>query len=607
MRQGQIDTERYALDVMTTERTCTPGQLVMIDHQTWRIARIIHQVKMNNAAIDVQQAPHYQAQLILIPPQQTYYFHHPLQSLHTNTHGVFCAKTETTGGDYAYLNEHGDYFIRQPFDASNSPPTEGSLPVRATQPHGGTPTQPVNFGMHFPLRANTEVAIGNLYGDVSRPVLLGTLANPDTPNPVNADNHTQNLMRTWRGNTLCLDDHAQKNQIHLNTPAKLNHLLLDATDDQHQVTLHTQQGQTHIEADKNLAINSIDDHILQVADLAQITVTKNQKIEAQQNLQMQSGQNIALDSQKNILLQTKQQNIALQSQTQTTIQAHQGFFAQGHTVVLNNQSGNLTLFAKNQLHLESDQALELNGGNAISMQGGNLTLQASSLHVIASTINMPKPAGSGSGGNNINISANPINFDAIHESLQPKKHPEKYSYYIVNYEGFKELLAFSLSGALEDALVDFNLKDGFEENRWEMAQNSASEINNEYQEGISEDGEFNKEAMEKAGASGIAVNVINFVYKEGLKHQLIKSIDEIKPKIIAMMPTHGGVLIQAGYLLFDDGNSQRLALQYVTPISSGTSYRPLIKKAMTGPFIESKPPLMAHWEFLFIWVVKDQS
>lgn len=418
LRQGQIDTERYAFEVTTTERTCMPGQLVMIDGQTWRIANIRHQVKTNNAAIDVQHAPHYQAQLNLIPPQQIYYFHHPLQPLQTNTHGVFCAKTETTGGDYAYLDQHGDYVVRQPFDASNSPPTEGSLPVRATQPHGGTPTQSLNFGMHFPLRANTEVAIGNLYGDVSRPVLLGALANPDTPNPVNADNHTQNLMRTWRGNTLCLDDHVQKNQIHLNTPAKLNHLLLDATDDMHQVKLHTQQGQTHIEAHKNLAISSTDDHILQVADLAQITVTKNQQVESQQNLQMQSGQNIALNSQQHILLQTEQQNIALQSQAQTTIQAHQGFFAQGHTVVLNNQSGDLTLFAKNQLHLESNQALELNGGNAISMQGGNLTLQASNLHVIASTINMPKPAGGGSGGN-MNVSGNAINItmDALNIAL----------------------------------------------------------------------------------------------------------------------------------------------------------------------------------------------
>ena len=47
-------------------------------------------------------------------------------------------------------------------------------------------------GMHFPLLAGTEVALAYVNGDPDRPIILGALPNPLTPNVVTSSNSTRN-------------------------------------------------------------------------------------------------------------------------------------------------------------------------------------------------------------------------------------------------------------------------------------------------------------------------------------------------------------------------------------------------------------------------------
>ena len=44
--------------------------------------------------------------------------------------GIFTCKVETTGGDYAYLDEQGRYHLRMPYDLSTTPDGQASHPVR---------------------------------------------------------------------------------------------------------------------------------------------------------------------------------------------------------------------------------------------------------------------------------------------------------------------------------------------------------------------------------------------------------------------------------------------------------------------------------------------
>ena len=46
---------------------------------------------------------------------------------------------------------------------------------------------------------------------------------------------------------------------------------------------------------------------------------------------------------------------------------------------------------------------------------------------------------------------------------------DKFTYYIVNYDGMKMQLSNSLEADLVDVVTDFNIGDYFEENRWEYA------------------------------------------------------------------------------------------------------------------------------------------
>ncbi|EYF03823.1 type VI secretion system Vgr family protein [Chondromyces apiculatus] len=119
-------------------------------------------------------------------------------------------------GQYAELDEQGRYRVRFVFDTTN-PGNPGerqaSRPLRMIQPHSGP-----GYGMHFPLRHGVEVAITFIDGDPDRPIIAGTVPNPQTGSPVTRDNAARNILRTGSGNELNLDDTEGAQRIKLSTP-----------------------------------------------------------------------------------------------------------------------------------------------------------------------------------------------------------------------------------------------------------------------------------------------------------------------------------------------------------------------------------------------------
>ena len=102
--------------------------------------------------------------------------------------GVLTARIETTGGDYAYLDDQGRYRLKSLFDNADTKTGEASHPVRMLQHLAGA-----NYGIHFPLHAGTEVLITCLNGDPDRPIILGSVSNPATQSPVTSANASQLL------------------------------------------------------------------------------------------------------------------------------------------------------------------------------------------------------------------------------------------------------------------------------------------------------------------------------------------------------------------------------------------------------------------------------
>jgi len=101
---------------------------------------------------------------------------------------------------YSVLDDNGCYLVTMKFD-TNATPVKRL--VRMSQPSAGP-----SSGLHFPLNPGVEVMIAHIDGDPDRPIIVGAVPNPDNESPTNADNVSQNSIRTRTGNMLSLDDDA---------------------------------------------------------------------------------------------------------------------------------------------------------------------------------------------------------------------------------------------------------------------------------------------------------------------------------------------------------------------------------------------------------------
>ncbi len=132
-------------------------------------------------------------------------------------------------GQYAEIDDQGRYRVKFMFDTSDTPEGKASRYVRMMQPHAGA-----GYGMHFPLRPGIEVLITFMDGDPDRPVIAGTVPNPQTASPITADNATKNIIRTGGGNEIQIDDAEDKHRIKMMTPTSNTCFQLGAPNDPEQ-------------------------------------------------------------------------------------------------------------------------------------------------------------------------------------------------------------------------------------------------------------------------------------------------------------------------------------------------------------------------------------
>lgn len=124
--------------------------------------------------------------------------------------GLMTARTESAGGLYAFVDEEGRYRARLAMDRAGAPDAQATRPLRMAQPYSGP-----GYGLHLPNHAGTEMLLGFTNGDVDRPVALGTVPNPSQGSPAVAQNRMENVLRSWAGNALVLDDTRAGELVHL--------------------------------------------------------------------------------------------------------------------------------------------------------------------------------------------------------------------------------------------------------------------------------------------------------------------------------------------------------------------------------------------------------
>ncbi|PLR29079.1 type VI secretion system tip protein VgrG, partial [Chimaeribacter coloradensis] len=121
--------------------------------------------------------------------------------------------TSTQANDrYGHIDKHGRYRVNLLFDRAGWPAGEESLWVRQSRAYAGD-----TYGLHLPLLAGTEVAIGFEDGNPDRPFIAGVLHDSSHPDHVTIRNYRRNVLRTPANNKLRLDDTRGQEHIKLAT------------------------------------------------------------------------------------------------------------------------------------------------------------------------------------------------------------------------------------------------------------------------------------------------------------------------------------------------------------------------------------------------------
>ncbi|WP_154928481.1 type VI secretion system Vgr family protein [Klebsiella michiganensis] len=121
--------------------------------------------------------------------------------------------TSTTENDtYGHIDKDGRYRVNMLFDRDNWETGFESLWVRQSRPYAGD-----TYGLHLPLLAGTEVAIGFEDGNPDRPYISGVLHDSAHGDHVTIRNYKRNVLRTPANNKIRLDDERGKEHIKVST------------------------------------------------------------------------------------------------------------------------------------------------------------------------------------------------------------------------------------------------------------------------------------------------------------------------------------------------------------------------------------------------------
>jgi type VI secretion system secreted protein VgrG len=141
--------------------------------------------------------------------------------------GVINARIDAAAsGEYAEIDDEGRYKLILPFDPSDNDGGRASRWVRMAQPYTGS-----GYGMHFPLHKDAEVIVTCVDGDPDRPIICGTVPNPENQSPVTGANQTQAKIRTGGGNQITMEDEGGNQRIKMETPFGNTRLQLGSPND----------------------------------------------------------------------------------------------------------------------------------------------------------------------------------------------------------------------------------------------------------------------------------------------------------------------------------------------------------------------------------------
>jgi type VI secretion system secreted protein VgrG len=160
----------------------------------------------------------------------------PLRATPPVAAGLITAPVDALGEDLPNIDDMGRYRVKLPFDLSETPEYGATKDIRLSQISGGD-----GYGVHFPSKKNSEMILGYVDGNPDKPVGLGLLPDANAKSVSNSGNRTENVIRTWGGNELIMDDEKEKSKIAMSS-ADGHKLIMDDLKGLARIAMRTAAG-----------------------------------------------------------------------------------------------------------------------------------------------------------------------------------------------------------------------------------------------------------------------------------------------------------------------------------------------------------------------------
>jgi type VI secretion system secreted protein VgrG len=289
---------------------------------------------------------------------------------------LFAANIQSYDRHVPYLDENGCYYAQLSFDQTSKTTVQTSPPLKLLQTHSSEQReQKTPVGMHYPLRKDTQTAIGFMHGDLEQPLILGAIHNSENPSTSNDNNQMQNSVRSHSGNEILIDDHEEQPMLRFATKNHNNYISLQAPEENHLIHFNAVDGEFASYAKKNLTIETNGDYQQQSETNHIIQVQKRQHLLSKQSsIQHQSGAHLSLKSHKELQAESENagnikaiNNMVLNADQLIELQNHKG------NLTATARAGNIIMQSQHHLCIRGSVLSEVKAGQP----GGGLTASSS--------------------------------------------------------------------------------------------------------------------------------------------------------------------------------------------------------------------------------------
>ena len=250
------------------------------------------------------------------------------------------------------------------------------------------------YGIHFPSKRGSEMVLAYVNGNPDKPVGLGFVPNAAAPSVARNINCVDNVMRSWGGNELVMNDSHSRENIRLATPT-VRYLELHDGDElarlksaDSELLFHDAENYAEInvgghtiqiiyrDKEGDISATTVDGNMIKMNDPENVITVQNAE---EENKAVLDGKNktITFDSVENTLtIYGDDKKIALESKESKAAVDGSGkkvsFESKDNSLVISGASNSISLNAKGDIILKAGGKIIFDAKNGVSNIGASI-------------------------------------------------------------------------------------------------------------------------------------------------------------------------------------------------------------------------------------------